>query len=249
MDFRQSTFEEIIESEHDMLLKAEENYGEYFTHASEFNAFLCNFIKSIDDPTKFFFIMFLSQIKKHHTLALFSAVRRHHIQTGMDMRQVYEAGAWGAYAMAFSEKDKFYSEDGKGILWVTTGLEKRKNKWLNENFKEKSDWIKNMKKLLGSSVAHANVIYAIQNFSLRPENEPGFNTPFFDFEDDLKVKSNLWTLGNIALGLIDLLYGVNLQYKVFQVHDDFGQRYKRLVDQNNKLKEEIVKNPRFSKTR
>ena len=65
---------------------------------------LNNFIKSIDDPTKFIFIAFLSQVKKHHTLDLFSAVRFHHIQMRMNLRQVLESDAWATYAMTHEEQ-------------------------------------------------------------------------------------------------------------------------------------------------
>ena len=122
------TIGDIIESERQMFLTAGERYGEYFAHASALNTLLNNFIKSIDDPEKFIFLAYLSSVKKHHTLALFSTVRLHSVQAGMDLRQVVEAGAWAAYALAFKEKEKF-CEDESGVIEIPDRLQKAGNTW------------------------------------------------------------------------------------------------------------------------
>lgn len=83
MEFRQSTFGDIIESEREMFLTASDRYGDFFINAFEFNVLLNEFIKSVD-PDRFIFAMFLSQIRKHTTLALLSAVRLHSVQTSME---------------------------------------------------------------------------------------------------------------------------------------------------------------------
>ena len=247
MEFKQTTIGDLIESEREMVLTGAERYGEYFINASEFNALLNNFVKSIDDPGKFIFVAFLSQVRKHHTLALFSAVRLHHIQCRLNLRQVLEAGAWAAYAMVHENRDRFCETDVEGILHIPERLKTARNNWLNQNFKIKSDKIKNLKKIINKSAAHANIIYTFQNFKAKPVDDPGFHTPFFDFDDDYKVKNDLWFIANIALDLMDLFYGVNQQYKVFQLADDFNTRFKQLVDQNNRLKSEMIKHPRFKK--
>jgi hypothetical protein len=244
MNYKKSTVGEIIDSERQMILDGDKNYGEYFINASEFNNLLCNFIKSIDDIEKFIFVVFLSQIKKHHTLALFSAVRQHHIQASMNLRQVLEAGAWAGYAMGNKELEKF-ARSKSGLLDVPDNLRKAKNKWLENNFKTKSDEIKKLKDLINQSTAHSTIIYAFQNFKMNPIENPGFNTPFFDFDDEYKVKNDLWFVANIAQGLIDMFYGINLQYKVFRFVDDFDERFRELVDQNNRLKLEMMQNPRL----
>lgn len=244
MEAKQDTIGDIIESERDMVLHGAEHYGDFFINASEFNALLNNFVKSIDDPLKFYFVAFLSQVRKHHTLALFSAVRLHHIQMGLNLRQVFESGAWAAYAMAYAEKDKFCETDLNGIASIPKRLKEARDNWLDQNFKVKSDEIKRLKNLINESVAHSNIVYAFQNFEMQKEKR-GFHTPFFDFDDEYKVKSDLWFVANTAMGLMDLFYGVNSQHKVFQFIDYFNQQFKRLVDQNNQLKTEMMKHERF----
>lgn len=245
MDFKQSTFGEIIESEREMILTGADQYGEFFVNAFEFNALLNDFVKSLDDIEKFTFVAFLSQVKKHHTLALFSAVRLHHIQTGMNLRQTLEAGAWAAYAMGNKEENKFYEKDKDGIFQVPERLGKAKNKWLDEKYKSGSDAIKRLKDLLNGSVAHSNIFYTVQNFQVKPAGSHGFDIPFFDYPDEFRVKTDLWFIGNIALGLLDLFYGVNKDFKVFQFIDDYLPRYKKLVVQNEALKAEMMKHERF----
>lgn len=247
MEFKQDTIQDIIESESQIMLHGAELYGEFFINASGFNNLLNNFIKSIDDPEKFIFIAFISQVKKHHTLALFSATRRHHIQAGLDLRYVLEAGAWAAYAMAHKDKNKFCETDTDGILSIPERLEKAKNKWIDGNFKVKSDEIKRLKELINRSVAHSNIVYTFQNFETKLTKGKGFYTPFFDFDDDYKIKTDLWSVANIARGLIDLFYGVNLQYKVFRLINDFGLRFKELSTQNDRLKAEMTKHPRYQR--
>jgi len=240
MKFKQDTIGDIIESEGQMILHGAECYGDYFINASEFNNLLNGFIKSIDDTAKFVFVAFLFQIRKYHTLALFSAIRRHHIQTSMNLRYVIEAGQWAAYAMGNKEQEKFCNKDSNGIISVEDRHEKAMYKWLDENFKIKADETKRLKKMIGGAGAHSNIAYAFQNFEMKPFHDAGFKTTFFDPENDFWTKTDLWFVANTAFGLLDLFYGVNQKYKVFQLIDDFGPRFKQLVDENNRLKAEMV---------
>lgn len=230
-----------------MTLTGAQRYGDYFINAGEFNALLNSFIKSIDDPEKFIFVAFLSQVRINATLALFSSVRLHHVQAGMNLRQLLEAGAWAAYAMGNAEKEKFYEMDTAGVLQVPKKLKEARDNWLTQNFQPKSDEIKKLKELINYSVAHANIVYTFQNFEARSKENTGFNTPFFDFDDEYLVKSDLWFLANVIMGFLDLFYGVNARYKVFKLQDDFLPVFRGLVSQNHNLKAEMMKHPRYQK--
>ncbi len=230
-----------------MVLAGAKRYGEFFENASGFNNLLNNLIKSIDKPDRFIFILFYSQVKKHHTLALFSALRLHHLQAGMDLRQTVEAAQWAAYAMDSPQKEKFVEEDESGLVITKKKHQKAMYAWLDKNFDVKAGEFKNLKGQISGSVAHSSIIYAFQNFEMRPAHNPGFKIPFFDIEDDHVVKTDLWSVANTALGVLDLFYGANERYKVFRLVDGFDARYQELVKQNNKLKGEMMQSERFKK--
>ena len=245
MDFKQSTNGEILESEREMVLKGAERYGDYFNNASDFNALLNQFVKSID-PDRFIFAMFLSQIRKHHTLALFSAIRLHRIQAMMDLRQVLEAGSCAAYAIAHTNQADFAGTNEAGLLDPSKKLAQKRYKWLERNFKEGSEAIKRMKLNINNSTAHSNIVYADSNFQF-DDRQRRFETPFFDIEYEYLVKTDLWQIGNIAMGLMDLFYGINKGLSVIKFLDDFIPRLKRHQVDNQKLEAEMMGSERYKR--
>lgn len=245
MDPKQNTIGDIIESEKNMILDATNKYGKFFVNASEINLLLNDFIKSVD-PDRYFFAIFLSQIKKHHALALFSAVRLHHVQTGMNIRHVLEAGSWAAFAIANIEKEKFYTEDEQGYIDYPEKLKLQKNSWLEQNFSDGSQAIKRNVKNIGSTTAHSNIVYAQKNFDFNFEKGV-FETPFFDYEDDFCVKTDLWQIANTGYGLMDLFYGINKKFGGVKFADDFIPRIKELKRINDLLKLEMLQHPRMQK--
>ncbi|MDD3940217.1 MAG: hypothetical protein PHQ01_01415 [Candidatus Pacebacteria bacterium] len=246
MNIKQKTLQDIIDSEKGLLLSAKEDYGEYFDNACGFNSLLNNFIKSLNDPEKYIFLAFYSQIKKNHTLALFSSIRLHHVQTGMNLRQFIEASSWAIYAMGNKEIEKF-CDSKSSVLKVSKKHSEERNKWLIANYKDASEKFNIQRKIINGSLAHSNIVYTFQNFKTNPEKF-GFDFSFFDEYDDFRVKTDLWTVGNFAMGLLDLMYSVNNDYNVFNIIDDFFPKFRKLVNQNNKLKQEMMNHPRFKKS-
>lgn len=234
MKIKQNTLQDIIDTEKDLILRAPSKYDEFFDFALESFVLIENFIKSIN-PEAFIFAAFLSQIRKHHTLALLSSVRLHHVQTMMNLRQVLEAGSCAAYAIA-----NHNSEDFKN------GKRDKIYKWLKSNYLNKSEEIKRIKGLINSSAAHSNVIYAHKNYSPDMKNKR-FNTPFFDFEDEFCVKADLWLTGNVAMGLMDLFYEINRDYNMLVFSDNFIEEIKKLQIKNNSLRNKVLGDKRFNK--
>lgn len=245
MTFKQSTFGEIIESEREMFLNADERYGDFYINASEFNILLNEFVVSAD-LDRYIFAMFLSQVRKHTTLALLSSVRLHHVQAMMNLRQVLEAGSCAAYAIANIDKDDFADVDENGFLDPSQDLAKKRYKWLEEHYSSGSTAIHNLKKVINNSAAHSNIVYAHNNFSF-DEKSGSFSTPFFDKEDEFWVKTDLWSIANIVMGLTDLFYGVNKGRDVVVFADDFVPRLKALEEENNRLKAIMMETDRFKK--
>lgn len=246
MDFKQSTISEILDSEREMVNRGGDRYGAYFVNASAFNSILgTGMIKSIDGD-RFLFALFLSQVRKHLTLALFSTLRLHHVQAMMNLRQVLEAGACAAYAIAHTDPADFADVRTDGTLDPSQKLTKKRYDWLDQNFPAGAAGIKRMKDTINEFGAHANVVDAYLNF--KPDFEAGkFETPFFDYEDDVWVKTALWQIANIGLGLMDLFYGVNAKLEVIKLQENWPENFQALAKENDRLKAEMLAHERIKK--
>lgn len=206
-----------------------------------------HFIKSIDDPQKFIFVGFHSEAKKHLILALLSTVRRHHVQAGMNMRQVLEAGAWAAYAMAHAEVAKFAEQDAEGYLEIPRRLEKACNGWLTQNYETKSKEIERLKRIINESLAHSNILHAAGSATINDASDPGFDSPFFDAENDYQTRSGLWFIGNTAMGMTELLATINEKEKVFQVIDGFSEQISGLARESAQQKLEMMSRDEYKR--
>jgi hypothetical protein len=244
-DVKHTTLVDIIESERTMALGGEARYGEFFANAAAFMGLFTSFLKSINRD-RYIFAMFLTQARKHYTLAILSAVRLHHTQALMDLRQVLEAGACAAYAIANIDPADFADVDEHGLLNPSKDLTRKRYKWLEEKFPHGSQSIKGMKDEINTSASHANIVTAHHNFKIADDGKQ-FGTSFFDVEDDHLVKIDLWQSANIALGLVDLFYGVAQQYGGIVFADDFLPRFQALAAINQKLKEELMATERYKR--
>lgn len=246
MAFAQSNWQEIVDSEHQMVLQARDRFGEFYVHAMDSTQCLDRSIKSISRD-RAIFAAFFTQVKKHHALALLSSVRLHHVQAMMDMRQVIEAGAAAAYAIANPSSKGFVDISEDGIADSSQHLAGVRYKWLDENFANGSDALKNLKKILNSSTSHASLVYAYKNIT--PDASQGrLEMSFFDKEDDYHVKSDLWFVANIVIGVTDLFYGVAKTHGGVVFADTFLSDLQALQLTNQRLKSEMMKSPRFVKS-
>jgi hypothetical protein len=157
MEFPQSTFEEIVESERSMVIAARERYGAFYAHARDCSVFLSRSVVAVDHD-RMMFSRFFALMKKHHMLALLSTLRLHKVQSMMNLRQVLESGAAAAFAIANPRLEHFADVDPQGLLDPSQTLTKKRYQWLEANFRSKSDWIKEKKEQINLSTAHANVV-------------------------------------------------------------------------------------------
>ncbi len=77
--------------------------------------------------------------------------------------------------------------------------------------------------------------------------ERRFETPFFDIEHEFRVKNILWFNGNLAMGLMDLFYGINQSCNRITFKDNFAQELKTLEEENHRIKAELTSNPRIAR--
>jgi hypothetical protein len=241
VDLKQKSIGDVIESERLLVLEAPERYGAFYTNALDASVFQSTFIKSLD-PDRFVFGRYYSWVKKHHLLALFSTVRLHQVQSTMNLRQVLEAGSLAAFAIANPDPSHFVTEDKNGLLNSSQKLIGNAYKWLDQNYPQGSKSLKEMKDNINASTAHANLVYTGANFEVA---DKAVSSPLFDFEDDYAVKADLWRIGNIAISLLDLFYGVNQSVGSIKFVDDFQQRLGSLVERSNALRAEMMATDRY----
>jgi len=243
MEFRQSTLEEIIESEGQMVLLAKTRYGEFYSNAIACSIFLSNCIAGVDH-SRMMFGRFLALTKKHHMLAVLSTVRLHRVQAMMNLRQVLEAGAAAAFAIANPENRHFAETNKQGILDASPELAKKRYRWLSKHYRTKSDWIRDAKDRINEWAAHANVVSSERVFRVDQDGVVA-NTPFFDVEDDYLVKTDLWQSAAVALELMDLFYGVNIRSDFITFHADFARHMERLARTTDALLDEQKASERY----
>ncbi len=245
MEFLQGTVPQILDSEKEMVLSAPERYGKYYETALECSLLMTHFLKSVD-PDRWVFAAFLSQVKKHHTLALFSAVRLHKAQAMMVLRQALEAGACAAFAIANPDPAQFVDADEHGILDPSQKLAKKRYNWLAKNYPDGSIEIEKIKQQINTSDAHANLISAHSTF--RTDDEAGlFTTPFFDIEDEDFVKTHLWQIGHVALTLLHFFYKINERRDVIKFVDNFWPQIQALGQKNESLRAEMMASDRVKR--
>ncbi|NQV89248.1 MAG: hypothetical protein HQ488_02910 [Parcubacteria group bacterium] len=243
MPLKQDTIQDILDSEQSLIQQSPEKYGEFFSFAMEAHALLQDFLLSVD-ATRFIFTLFLSQVRKHALLAILSTARLHRIQAHMDARQILESGASAAYAIANPDVSDFGEVDDNGIMETPQRLTNKRYRWLEEHHPDASRSIKGMKKTLNGSTLHANIVSGTLNFEPNLD-EDVFGTPFFDTEDEYHIKNDLWMIGDITMGLMDLFYGVNQSVSLIKFSPEFLKQMKSLREQNNRLKKQMMESERF----
>jgi hypothetical protein len=243
MELKQSTLEEIVESERQLLIDADARYGKYYRHARACSVFLSRAIISVNHDRMMFGRLF-SLLKKHHMLALLSTLRLHKVQSMMNLRQVLEASAAAAFAIANPELEHFAETDAAGILDPTQELTRKRYRWLATHFRASSDALKAKKELINNMAAHANIVTTDQTFRV---NEGGdmIDAPFFDLEDEYFVKGDLWLMSSIAIEVLDLLYGVNKDRNVIEFIPEFEAHFTGMARGNQALHAEMTSTDRY----
>ena len=239
----QSTIEQIVESERQLFLDAEARHGEYYIHARATSIFLSRCIEEIKHD-RMMFAYFFAHLKKHHMLSLLSIIRLHQVQGMMDLRQVLEAGAGAAFAIANTEQEHFVEKDKNGILTSSDRLTKKRYKWLDEKYPRKSASLKYRKSHINLSAAHANIISGDNVLRISDDGKRA-SAPFFDFEDQFIVRIDLWLLANVALELMELFSNVDRTFGSLTFHPCFKEEFDHLVSKNNQLFLELRRSSRF----
>ena len=233
-----------------MFFDGEARYGRYFKHARDATAHLSLCVASVEHDRSDTFGRLFSLMKKHHTLAFLSTLRLHRVQAMLNLRQVLEAGAGAAYAVADPDVRGFADIDTFGIMNPSKQLTKKRNKWLRENYPEASKRIEEIKKQINDQYAHANIVSADATFRVGQTPDVA-DLPFFDAEDEYIVQNDLWQIGSVAIKLMGLFYLVKENVasttgrSVLGFRLDFPNTFQDLATESNTLQDEIKASDRY----
>ena len=192
--------------EHQLILNAEERYGDFFTTARDVTLLLSNLMSW---PTKDcdIFIRFLSQMKNSHTLTLMSLIRQHRIQAKMTLRYFLESTIHAAYSLVHVDTTNYF-DALEGKKHDPQKASRAAYTWINKHFQSHSEEIKRMKDLINQQTAHANVYNSFHNFDFVGGKDPAIHTSFFDFDDDHWLKVDLWECSQAGLVATDLILAI-----------------------------------------
>ncbi len=238
-------FQDIIDSERQMIMEANKKYGTFFTNSLEFVSLTQEFIAEAKIDS-WMFQYFFAYMKKHQLLSWFSMLRRHHVQSFLDLRQVIEATSLACYALAFPDNKVFATQDEHGILYIPKNLISDCYSWIENNYPEASEALMFAKKEINKTCAHCNLIYAMYHSNLLSEKNV-FEHEFFDNDDPDLINGDLWFLSLVSGNVMDIFYGVNRKYSQLTFSSDFVVRLKANRITLEKLRNEMREKERFKK--
>lgn len=240
------TLTEIIEGEHDKTLNALNKYGNNFAHNLSVFQLLENFFAEFNAQQDIFPRLYYST-RNFYLLTLFSTIRLHHVQSSLNLRQLIESGTDAAYSIAFPDVKKYAKTDEFGIMDSTEKLKSKRYKWLSKNYPTTSNAILKIKKPVQFS-SHSNLIDTNRGYKFLSSKEGAqIQVSYFDFEDDYMEKSALWQLANTTLAIMGLWYEVSQNYKGIGVISNFAEKHSELMQENQKIKDEIMQTERFQR--
>lgn len=236
--------EDLSAAENELIQKAHEDFGIIFDNANGLVSAIWHFTSSGDIKKAWIFISFLSNIQKSLTLSLLSTIRGHDAQSQMMLRQSLESSVLASYALYETNSDEFGTIDPKGALQMDEKVFDKARKWLEGNYKEYSEKIKFMKDTINTNAAHSNILVAMKNVDFK---DITIEASFFDKPDKLITESQLWWIGNISFGLIDLFSKVIHDFPLVKLNDEVIIKVRELGVENEKIKQGLIKNPRLNK--
>lgn len=232
---------QISEEENRLIQLSESRYGKIFKDAHETIIYSWEVIDSYEESA-WIFHSFITQVNKAFNLSLLSIVRRHDIQSQMNLRHALESSALACYALCKPQQDEFIYKDDNNIIRERK-VKKSAYDWLDKNYPHHSEKIKFFKDNINNLFAHSNLITALSNVD---NSNDSFTAMYFDNSSDILIKIRLWIIANICLVQLDLWWHVLREYPLAELRTDYAERTAYYWDLNNSHKAELLKHPEYS---
>jgi hypothetical protein len=233
---------EMADEEHRLVRDGIALHGDFYENAAATTVAFSNLVGyPIADCESF--LRFHAKAKKHHTLAVLSAVRRHRAQASLNLRSYLEATVQAAFALAHSDVSNFF--DAAKMLPVDEQkVMRRAYKWLAEKYPPSNESIKVIKDRINTTDAHASFASSQHHFHFDPTTR-AIHTPFFDIEDVQFVNVQLCLFAQAGLIGLDLLLAARNDFGCFLPARDMDQIWSNLTHQNDALFQRLLQEPRW----
>ncbi|MCA6289683.1 hypothetical protein [Phenylobacterium sp.] len=236
-----TTLDSLAAEERKHYRNAQKRLGAPYLVARETTILLTTFIK-FASKNRYVFAGFIALIQNHQTLSLLSSVRFHHVQAMMNLRQALESASNAAFALANPLES--YSDETTGFMLDSRAVSSRSIKWIESEFQEHSDQIKNIKNEINRNSAHSNIIQSARLVDTDFDNDI-INTSFFDREDQYDNIADLLIISKSAIIIMDLIWAVNQKHGGISFSDDFTKRFSQVRADHADLVENLKQTKRF----
>ena len=225
----------ISREENEFVLEAEK-YGEYFLLSNDIMYFQHRFIYEISKEATVF-NSFFSQLQKSWHLAYLSILRKHDVQAKLMMRFSLETATLALYSMYHRDLNLYQTTNEDGTMQGLHALPKA-YKWLEKTNPELSGIIKRHKDNINSDAAHGGIIHS---YSIVDHTDVGFETSFFDDENEEYTCFKLYWISDLCLGIIHEINEKNKELDILRTVKDGDEVIHNFFVRLKELHEDIWK--------
>ncbi|WP_172249978.1 hypothetical protein [Saccharibacillus deserti] len=219
--------EMISQEEHDIIKRAQENYGFLLDIAIDVLKLSWTFPKVLQIDA-WVFAGFLSQSNNALYLYLLSTLRKHAAQSNFNARLSIEASIMACYALKQTDINTFIEKDSLDKPRAKQNAKSKANKWIESHYKEHSDRLREIKSEINQTFAHSNIVSAFGHFELSEANKQSY-TWFFDLTLDRDVHFQLLKFIDLVLAQIAMYKDVVSDYPLLHFRDDFEPDYDKTL--------------------
>lgn len=252
MNRKNVTLNSIIGKELTLLLDASEKYPKLYKHFLVVRhlteTFFTGYVGKFDAGADLF-LRFYTEFRNFYLLTYFSTVRLHSDQAILDLRRMTESASNIAYSIANPNYKDFVDTDEFGLLDASQDLKSKRNKWLSDNYPERSEELLKIKTPM-QTVAHSNLVSTFKNSKhVMKEGKPiRTYTSFFDKDDKYLTEVGLWQLANTTIACLNLIYEINLDHHKIVFMNNYEEIHRDILKENLAIRDEFQNSKRFKKT-
>ena len=226
------TIEEYSADEHALIMNAKADHGDWFVFANNCMSLLDTGVIGFGDRRRVFG-GFWSQVTMHTLLALLSTLRKHSVQSSMNMRHVSEYACLAAYALVHPDRDLF-TKMKDGFHVPVEEAKKKSYVWLDQIAPIQMGRLEFIRKQISGSHGHANLRNSTATIQFADDGAK-FIFSFFDETHDDYVPMGLFRIGFLCITILEMLNIVDGENRLVVFGSHYAAEFARLYGQMQEL--------------